>query len=53
MEDLKSLKSGGFMKQRQKDKFAVRIKIPAGIIEFRQAAKLAELAEKYGKGYIH
>ncbi|MBI5207337.1 MAG: 4Fe-4S binding protein [Candidatus Firestonebacteria bacterium] len=51
--DLKSLKSGGFMKQRQKDKFSVRIKIPVGIIESDKVAKLAEVSKKYGKGYIH
>ncbi len=51
--DLKKLKSGGFMKQRQKDKFSVRVKVPAGIIESDKVAKLAEIAKKYGRGYIH
>ncbi|MBI5417783.1 4Fe-4S binding protein [Candidatus Poribacteria bacterium] len=51
--DLKSLKSGGFMKQRQKDKFSVRVKVPVGIIEADQVAKISEVAKKYGHGYIH
>ncbi|MBI5789514.1 MAG: 4Fe-4S binding protein [Candidatus Schekmanbacteria bacterium] len=47
------LKKGGFMRQRQKDNFALRLKIIAGRVRADQLPKLAEVAEKYGKGYVH
>ncbi len=47
------LKKGGFMRQYQKDNFSLRLKIIAGRVEASQLPKLAEVAEKYGKGYVH
>lgn len=51
--DYKALKAGGFMRQSQKDQFSLRLKIVAGRVSVQQLPKLAEVAEKYGKGYIH
>lgn len=47
------LKKGGFMRQHQKDHFSLRLKIIAGRVTANQLPKLAEIAEKYGKGYVH
>jgi anaerobic sulfite reductase subunit C len=51
--DYDALKKGGFMRQSQKNHFALRLKIVAGRVTAKQLPKLAEVAEKYGKGYIH
>ncbi len=51
--DYAALKAGGFMRQKQKDNFSLRLKVVAGTITARQLPKLAEVAEKYGQGYIH
>lgn len=51
--DYDSLKSGGFMRQRQQDKFAYRLRIVAGRVEADQLRSLADAAEKYGDGHIH
>ncbi len=51
--DYKALKAGGFMRQSQKDNFSLRLKIVAGRVLANQLPKIAEIAEKYGKGYIH
>ena len=51
--DYSALKKGGFMKQSQKDYFALRLKVVAGKIGAQQLPKISEVAQKYGKGYIH
>jgi dissimilatory sulfite reductase (desulfoviridin) alpha/beta subunit len=51
--DYNALKQGGFMRQSQKDNFSLRLKIVAGTVTAEQLPKLAEVAEKYGKGYVH
>lgn len=51
--DYNELKKGGFLKQRQKDTFIVRFRSIAGNLTSEQLRKLAELAEVYGKGYVH
>lgn len=51
--DFAELKSGGFIKQTQKDLFTVRLRCPAGKLTSRQLHKAAELAEKYGRGELH
>ncbi len=51
--DYKALKKGGFMLQKQKDKFSLRLRSVGGHLTAQQLAKVAEVAEKYGKGYIH
>lgn len=51
--DYKELKKDGFMKQVQKDRFSLRLRIVGGQIQGGQLKKVYEIAEKYGHGYIH
>lgn len=51
--DVNRLKEGGIIKQRQADYFFARIKVLAGDINSGQLRKVAELAEKYGQGWVH
>jgi anaerobic sulfite reductase subunit C len=51
--DYDSLKTGGFMRQRQKDMFAFRLRIVGGRVEARQLRALADAVEKYGDGHVH
>ncbi|MBI4216410.1 MAG: 4Fe-4S binding protein [Chloroflexi bacterium] len=47
------LKSGGFIKQTQKDLFTVRLRCPGGRLTSDKLHKAAELAQKYGRGEVH
>lgn len=51
--DYNELKKGGFLKQRQKDNFIVRFRSLAGNMTSEQLRHLADLADTYGKGYVH
>jgi anaerobic sulfite reductase subunit C len=51
--DYKALKKGGFMRQVQKDRFSLRLRVVGGQINSGQLQKVGEIAEKYGRGYIH
>lgn len=51
--DYKALKKIGLMKQIQKDRFSMRLKVVGGQVSAEQLKKLSEIAGKYGKGYIH
>ena len=51
--DFVALKSGGFIKQTQKNLFTVRLRCPGGKLTSQQLRKAAELAEKYGLGEVH
>src|SRR3972149_11455736 len=51
--DFDQLKSGGFIKQRQKNLFTVRLRCPGGMLNSQQLRKAAELADKYGQGRLH
>lgn len=51
--DLDELKSGGYIKQTQKDLFTVRLRCPGGRVSSEQMAKAGEIAEKYGRGRVH
>jgi anaerobic sulfite reductase subunit C len=52
--DLNELKSGGFIKQTQRDLFTVRLKVPGGRITPERLIKIAEVAKKYSRlGYCH
>ena len=52
--DLNELKSGGFIKQNQKDLFTVRLRVPGGRLDVDKMAKIAAVAKKYSKmGYCH
>ena len=47
------LKSGGFIKQTQKDLFTVRLRCPGGKVTSDKLRKAAEIADKYGRGEVH
>lgn len=51
--DLKELKRGGFMKQKQKDLFSLRLRTVGGTMTGDQLRALADLAERFGRGYVH
>jgi dissimilatory sulfite reductase (desulfoviridin) alpha/beta subunit len=52
MEEKTSLKGMGFIPQRQEGYFACRIVTKDGTTNTNQTKKIAEIAEKYGRGYI-
>ena len=47
------LKSGGFIKQTQKDLFTVRLRCPGGSVTSDRLRKASEIAEKYGRSEVH
>lgn len=51
--DESTLKGGGFVKLAQKDRWAVRVKIPFGEIDAKSLAALAEIAQRFGDGEVH
>lgn len=51
--DYASLKKGGFMRQKQKGKFSLRLGIVAGHLDAKGLKVVSEVAEKYGHGYVH
>ncbi len=51
--DFNELKSGGFIKQTQKNLFTVRLRCPGGKVTSDKMRKAAEIAEKYGRGEVH
>lgn len=50
---LDNLKSGGYIRQRQKDQFTVRCRVPGGRATSEWLRGVADAAEKYGKGLVH
>ncbi len=51
--DYATLKKGGFMRQKQKNNFSLRLAVVGGTLTSENLAKIAEVAEKYGDGYVH
>lgn len=51
--DYSTLKKGGFMRQKQKNNFSLRLRVVGGNVTAKQLATMAEVAEKYGDGYVH
>ena len=51
--DYATLKKGGFMRQKQKNNFSLRIRVVGGTLTAKQLAVVSEVAEKYGEGYVH
>jgi dissimilatory sulfite reductase (desulfoviridin) alpha/beta subunit len=51
--DYVALKNGGFMRQAQKGKFSMRLKVIGGQLTGRQLAGISDVAAKYGRGYVH
>ncbi len=51
--DYATLKKGGFMRQKQKNHFSLRLRVVGGNLTAVQLAKIAEVAEKFGDGHVH
>lgn len=51
--DYATLKKGGFMRQKQKDHFSLRLSVVGGQVSVEQLAAIAEVADRFGHGYIH
>ncbi len=47
------LKAGGFIPQRQKGKITIRCKAPGGRVTAERLARIAEIARKFGRGFVH
>ena len=51
--ELLDLRTGGIIKQKQKDYFILRTRIPGGYLKTDLVKKYYDIAKKYGKGYVH
>jgi len=51
--DFNTLKSGGLIKQRQKDMFTVRLRCPGGRVPLSRLEKIVQVAKKYAGDYVH
>lgn len=51
--NLGNLKSGGFIKERGKDLFTVRLRVPGGRMPVSRLKKIADVAEKFGGEFVH
>ncbi|MDR1486574.1 MAG: 4Fe-4S binding protein, partial [Deltaproteobacteria bacterium] len=51
--DYKALKNGGFMRQKQKDNFSLRLKVVGGNMTTAQLKTVIDVADAYGGGYVH
>lgn len=51
--ELQGLRVGGIIKQRQKDYFILRTRIPGGYLKADILKKYSLIAKKYGRDYIH
>lgn len=51
--DYAALKKGGFMRQKQKDNFSLRLAVTGGTLTAENLKKIAEVAEKFGDGHVH
>ena len=47
------LKKGGFMKQKQKGYGSLRLQVVGGNLTAENIRTVSEVAEKYGRGYVH
>ena len=51
--DYTALKKGGFMRQKQKGKFSLRLQVVGGTLTAENIKKISEVADKFGEGYVH
>ncbi len=51
--DYAALKAGGFMRQKQKDHFSLRLRVVGGTVTVEQLEAIAAVARKYGQDYVH
>ena len=49
--DYGTLKKGGFMRQKQKNNFSLRLAVVGGYLTAENLTKIAEVVEKYGDGF--
>lgn len=51
--DLKNLKAGGVIKERGKDLFTVRLRVPGGRLPTGRLKKIAEVADRFKIEFVH
>lgn len=51
--DYAALKAGGFMRQKQKNTFSLRLRVVGGTVTSEQLKTIQQVADKYGDGYVH
>ncbi|MGD8238457.1 MAG: 4Fe-4S dicluster domain-containing protein [Armatimonadota bacterium] len=51
--DFDTLKTGGIIKQRQRERFTVRLKCPGGRVPLDKLERALQVARKYGGDYVH
>lgn len=51
--DYNEIKKSGFIRQVQKEYFSLRLRIFGGHIQAEKLQKVTEIAQKYGRGYVH
>ncbi|HTP65602.1 MAG TPA: 4Fe-4S dicluster domain-containing protein [Geobacteraceae bacterium] len=51
--DLKNLKASGVIKERGKDLFTMRLRVPGGRLTVKRLKKIAEVADKFGGEFVH
>ena len=51
--DYAALKKGGVMRQKQKRYFSLRLAVVGGNLTAENIRTVADVADKYGKGYVH
>jgi len=51
--DIATLKKSGYMKQRQRDLFVVRLRMPCGNLTSEQLSGVARIAREYATGNVH
>ena len=51
--DYSALKKGGFMRQKQKGYFSLRLQVVGGNLTAENIRTVSEVADQYGKGYVH
>jgi dissimilatory sulfite reductase (desulfoviridin) alpha/beta subunit len=52
MSKVSELKLQGFIRQKEKRYYSVRLKTIAGNVTSEQMAEISEMAKKYGRGYV-
>jgi dissimilatory sulfite reductase (desulfoviridin) alpha/beta subunit len=48
-----ALKAGGFMRQKQKNTFSLRLRVGGGNVTAEQLATITQVSQQYGQGYVH
>jgi dissimilatory sulfite reductase (desulfoviridin) alpha/beta subunit len=52
-QELSKLKAAGFIKERGKDLFTVRLRVPGGRMSVQRLKKIADVADKFGGEFVH